>query len=281
MRRPEGFVAKSSKRSAGSTAKKPVSQRATAVSATAKRRKRADRAQYKALTAATRQRRLVWGVSLGSIGALIIAVTVLTLSPALALRTVVVEGSNRLESSQVQQALGGLYGEPLARVSPERIAEALEPLRLIQAFTTRIVPPNTLVVSIVERTPLAAVSVAAGFAVVDAAGVTLWSQPDQPAELPVIAGSAQRNPASFQAVARVLTALPPELVAGMESISATTLDDVRFSMRGSDHQVMWGSADRAREKAKVLHASLIAAGVGEPKLIDVTTPESVVIRDQE
>jgi len=290
MRRPDGFAQGSSKRSAGPAARAKGSQKATGASTrvstrvsaqASRRRKKAEKAEYRALTTATRHRRLVWGVSLGSIGALVIAVTVLTLSPALALRSVVVEGSNRVEPAQVQQALAPLYGEPLARVSPERIAQALEPLTLIQAFQTRIEPPNTLVVSIVERQPIGVVAVAGGFSVVDAAGVTLWSEPQQPADLPVIAGSPERTPASFQAATRVLAALPPELIVGIDSISASTLDDVRFRMRGSDHLVVWGSADRVREKAKVLAASLIAAGVGEPKLIDVTTPESVVIRDQE
>jgi cell division protein FtsQ len=206
---------------------------------------------------------------------------VLTLSPLLALSIVVVEGAERVQASQVEDALAPLYGEPLAKVSPEMIASALEPLTLIQAFTTRIEPPNTLVVSIVEREPLGVVPGANGFVVVDAAGVALWGVVERPLDLPRIGANPDRNPASFQAATRVLSALPTDLVAQIDTISATTLDDVRFSMRGSEHQVVWGGADRSREKARVLQASLVAAGSGEPKVIDVTTPESVVIRDQE
>jgi cell division protein FtsQ len=216
-----------------------------------------------------------------SIGALIIGVVILILSPALALKSVLVEGSHRVEKSQVEQALQPLYGEPLARVSAQRIAQALEPLTLIQTFRTRIEPPHTLVVSIVEREPLGFIASSNGFLVLDAAGVTLWSQPEQPTELPRLSSSSDRNAASFTAVTRVLAALPADLVTHVDFISATTLDDVRFSMRGSNHEVVWGSAERAREKAKVLQASLIAAGAGDAKVIDVTTPESVVIRDKD
>jgi cell division protein FtsQ len=246
-----------------------------------KRRKRAQKEEYRSLTLATSRRRRVWGVSMGSIGALLIAVTIVTLSPLLALQNVQVEGSKRLDASEIQDALAGLYGEPLARVSPEHIAKALEPLTLIQAFTTRIELPHTLVVSVVERTPIGVVSAPGGFAVLDAAGVVLWSEVDQPEDLPLLSSSPERNPAGFEAVTRALVALPPDIVGQIESISATTLDNVRFTMRSSDHRVVWGSSDRAREKAKVLAASLIAAGSATPKLIDVSTPESVVIRDQE
>ncbi len=51
-----------------------------------------------------------------------------------------------------------------------------------------------------------------------------------------------------------------------------------FTIRGSSHEVVWGSADRAREKGRVLRAALDAAGEEKPRVIDVTTPDSVVIR---
>jgi cell division protein FtsQ len=87
--------------------------------------------------------------------------------------------------------------------------------------------------------------------------------------------------ASFLAATRVLAALPSEVVSQVDSVSASTLDDVRFTMRGIEHEVIWGSSERASEKAKVLQASLIAAGVGDAKVIDVTTPDSVVIREKD
>jgi cell division protein FtsQ len=76
----------------------------------------------------------------------------------------------------------------------------------------------------------------------------------------------------------VLLALPDALLSQVEGVTATTLDDVRFTMRSSSHEVVWGSSDRAAEKARVLIAALDAAGGDSPRTIDVTTPESVVIR---
>jgi cell division protein FtsQ len=83
---------------------------------------------------------------------------------------------------------------------------------------------------------------------------------------------------SFGAITRVLRTLPDELLGQVEGITATTLDDVRFTIRGSSHEVVWGSSERSPEKARVLRAALIALDSEESKVIDVTTPESMVVR---
>jgi len=230
------------------------------------------------LTWASRQRRRRWGVSLGSIGALVLGVVLVTLSPLLSLRTVVVEGADRLDPAQVEQALASLQGEPLARVSSQRVGEALGGITLIQAFETRIEPPGTLVVSIVERKPIGVVASATGYKVVDAAGVTLWFEALAPGSLPLILVAADPDSPSFGAISRVLLALPDDLLIQVEGVTATSLDNVRFTIRGTAHEVVWGSSDRVSEKARVLSAALVAAGATASRIIDVTTPESVVIR---
>jgi cell division protein FtsQ len=278
MDRPEGFITRP--QAAHKTAKK-VSQRPTAKvqqQAATKKRVASEKAELRRFTQARRHRRMVWGVSLGSVGALVLAVALLTLSPALSLRYVVVEGTNRLSAEDVEQALAGLYGEPLARVSTDRVQAALAPLTLIQAFETRIEPPHTLVVSIVERRAIGVVGSASSYVVVDAAGVELWEEFVVPKNLPIILVAADPESPSFSAIARVLLALPDDTLSQVEGVTATTLDDVRFTMRGASHEVVWGSADRAAEKSRVLRAALITAGANTSQVIDVTTPDSVVIR---
>ncbi|MCF8549055.1 MAG: FtsQ-type POTRA domain-containing protein [Pontimonas sp.] len=246
--------------------------------AATKQRVSAEKAEYRRFTQATRRRRITWAVSLGSVGLLMVSVVVLTLSPLLAFREVRVEGGDRVTSQAVADALSSLYGEPLARVNDERVQTALEPLTLVQAFETRIEPPGTLVVTIIERKPLGAVLAGETFDVVDAAGVTLWEEPTLPSGLPRILVGADPQSPSFSAITRVLRALPDELLLQIEGITATTLDDVRFTIRGSSHEVVWGSSERSPEKARVLKAALIAVDSEESKVIDVTTPDSVVVR---
>ena len=277
MDRPEGFSGSSPTTPAPNSAARQSSAQATQRTAT-KARVSAEKSELRTLTWASRQRRRRWGVSLGSIGALVLGVVLLTLSPLLSLRTVVVEGADRLDPAQVEQALASLQGEPLARVSSQRVGEALGGITLIQAFETRIEPPGTLVVSIVERKPIGVVASATGYKVVDAAGVTLWFEALAPGSLPLILVAADPDSPSFGAISRVLLALPDDLLIQVEGVTATSLDNVRFTIRGTAHEVVWGSSDRVSEKARVLSAALVAAGATASRVIDVTTPESVVIR---
>ena len=118
------------------------------------------------------------------------------------------------------------------------------------------------------------------FAVVDAAGVTLWEEPAVPAGLPRILVTADSSSPSFRAVTRVLRALPEEILSQVEGVTATTLDDVRFTIRGSSHEVVWGSSERSAEKARVLSAALRALEGEQTRIIDVTTPDSLVVRQR-
>lgn len=277
MDRPEGFQRASSRRSPRN---RPTTRPHSVAKAVSKKRKRAEKAEFKRLTPETRRRRITWGISLGSIAALMLSVTILTLSPVLALKHVVVEGSTRVPASEIEDALSHLYGEPLARIDSESVQEALRPLTLIQEFTTRVEPPNTLVVTVLERTPVGFVEQGARFVVVDASGLELWSEDVQPEGFPEITSQPATDPDGFQASVRVLSAVPEDVLAQIETVTARTLDTVRFSMKQSRHEVLWGSPDRSLEKARVLSASLEAAGAGDPKEIDITTPDSVVIRPQ-
>ena len=281
MRRPEGFNPSAARQKTSRVARTRSGAATAGVKAAAKQRQRAEKAEYRSFTQATRHRRRVWGLSLASVAAVVLGTVVLVLSPVLALTEVRVEGADRVTAEEIRENLQPLFGEPLARVSNERVGTLLEPLSLIQAFTTRVEPPGTMVLTITERAPLGAIQATSGFSVVDAAGVILWSQPEMPSDLALILVAPDPNSPSFLAVGRVLAALPPEISAQVEAITATTLDDVRFTIRSSSHEVAWGSAERSREKARVLGAALKAAGVGSPRLIDVTTPDSVVVRDRD
>lgn len=281
MDRPEGFQKKKQVSAVSRSSRKPAQRAAVGAQKLAtKRRVAAERSEYRRFTAQTRHRRRVWGVSLGGIGVVAALTAVLVLSPALAFVKLEVEGTRLVSEAEIAAALQPLYGEPLARVTEERVAQAFAPLTLIQAFTTRIQPPNTLVITIMERSPVGYVAGSSGFDVVDAAGVRLWTEPIAPGNVPLILVVPDPESSSFVAVSRVLMALPEDIRIRVEGITATTLDDVRFTIRDREHEVVWGSAERSVEKARVLGASLATAGVDAPRVIDVSSPESVVIRQR-
>ena len=281
--RPSGFGSPQERAgaSAQNTPKKSRRSSSTKKSTrqAARARKRAERAEYRRFTVSTRQRRLTWTAGVGSVLALAIVVVIVTTSPLMSLRTIRVEGVSRLSASEVIEQLQPLAGLPLARVSAADVARELSDVALIQSVDTRVELPDTLAVSIVERTPLGAVGTAGNFRVVDQAAVELWADTVRPTELPLIGVAADAEDRGFQAIVEALAVIPADVLRRIDRITATSADTVAFSLRDSDHQVLWGSSEFSSQKARALPAALQAAGASGSKLIDLSTPDTVVIRD--
>jgi len=281
--RPSGFGSPQERAgaSAQNTPKKSRRSSSTKKSTrqAARARKRAERAEYRRFTVSTRQRRLTWTAGVGSVLALAIVVVIVTTSPLMSLRTIRVEGVSRLSASEVIEQLQPLAGLPLARVSAADVVRELSDVALIQSVDTRVELPDTLAVSIVERTPLGAVGTAGNFRVVDQAAVELWADTVRPTELPLIGVAADAEDRGFQAIVEALAVIPADVLRRIDRITATSADTVAFSLRDSDHQVLWGSSEFSSQKARALPAALQAAGASGSKLIDLSTPDTVVIRD--
>ncbi len=281
--RPSGFGPASAKPAAPEpkSARKPSAAKSAARSARAatRARKKAERTEYRRFTVSTRQRRLTWTAGVGSVVALVVLVIIVTTSPLMSLRTIKVEGAVRLTNAQVIEQLQPLAGLPLAQVSGADVARELSDVALIQSVDTRAELPDTLAVSIIERTPLGAVGTAGNFRVVDQAAVELWSDTVRPSELPLIGVAADSDDRGFRAIVEALAVIPEEVLRRIDRITASSADTVAFSLRDSDHQVLWGSSEFSAQKARALPAALQAAGAAGAKLIDLSTPETVVIRD--
>jgi cell division protein FtsQ len=242
-------------------------------------RRRAERLEFRRFTVSTRKRRINLIAGVSSLVALVLTVVILTTSPVFSLQTIELEGLERLSDTEVRTQLSGLVGTPLSQVGPGVVADILSEFPLVRSVETRVDLPNTLVVSVVERTPLGAVQTPTGFDVVDQAAVVLWSESVKPMSLPVILVAPDRESAAFRAIVRALEVLPPAVLARVDAVTANSQDTVRFSLQDSDHIVLWGSAELSEAKARALPAALLAAGSEGSKLIDLSTPDTVVIRD--
>lgn len=210
---------------------------------------------------------------------LLTAVAVVTLSPLMALQSVSVVGAQRLDPSVVSAALDDQLGTPLALLDEGAVRESLAAFPLIRSYTTEVVPPHTLVVRIVERVPLAAIDRGGSVELVDAAGVVVERSAERPEGIPLIAPeSADVESLAFESVAAVLSALPDDLRGRIDVITASTRDDVTFSMVGAGHRVVWGSAERSAFKARVLAAALATTSQSRAWEYDVSAPETLVVR---
>ncbi|GHF10107.1 FtsQ-type POTRA domain-containing protein [Pseudolysinimonas yzui] len=242
-------------------------------------RQRYERAEVKRFTRHARRRRIGGLVVLGVLASTAGLIAAAVFSPILALREIRVDGTVRLDPAVVQEAVSGQLGTPLALLDEARIRDELGQFTSIRSYVTELVPPDTLVIHIVERTPLGVIATPAGFDVVDAAGVVLESSPARPANLPLMQiDGSEPDGTGFDAMAEVLIALPPDVLAQVDSIGARTQDDVTLSLTGSDQRVVWGSADDSERKADILAALLARFATAGPGEYDVSAPGSAVFR---
>lgn len=242
-------------------------------------RRVAERREYRRFTTRSRQRRLAATATVGGVVLVAIMTVVLTTSPILSLRTIRVEGTTRIPSDDIVTALSGLGGQPLARVSPDDVLGALSGIDAIESFDTRFELPGTMVVSVVERTPIGVVRSGTSFHIIDRAAVVLEVSPTRPSEFPLIAVPANPDDRGFMAIGEALEVIPGDVLARIDQVTASSADTVGFTLKNSDHQVLWGSSEASGRKARVLPAALVTAGSGTPQLIDLSTPDTVVIRD--
>jgi cell division protein FtsQ len=244
----------------------------------AKERRRYERGEVKRFTRRARSRRLtLWG-AMALVATLVGLLAIAIYSPILALRTVEVDGTNLLDHEAVSAAVSGQLGTPLALVDFTLIEKQLATFPLIRSYVTETVPPSTLKIHISEREPIAALAVGGTFTVIDPAGVEVSSSATRPPSVPVIdLADDSADSDGFIAVIRVLVALPSTTLAQVDSITASTQDDVTFTLRGVGQRVVWGNADRSAFKSRVLIAMLAKLDPGARLEVDVSAPESVVV----
>lgn len=199
-------------------------------------------------------------------------------SPILALRTIVVDGVSRLSAEQVIDAVDGQLGTPLALVDFDRMTGELSEFSVIRSYATETVPPDTIIIHIVERQQVAVVQRGGSFDVVDPAGIVLSTVTERPVDVPlVVLGDAGFKSAAFASIVEVLLALPEPLRLQVDAISAITTDDVTFTLRGVGQSVVWGSADDSAYKARALAAMIPRQDPAALLEYDVSAPGSVVV----
>jgi cell division protein FtsQ len=200
-------------------------------------------------------------------------------SPILALRHVTVDGTSRVDATELTEAVSDQLGTPLALIDYDTITEQLGAFPLIRSYITELVPPDTLLIHVTEREPVGSIPAATGYALVDPAGVTVQESAERIPGVPLIdLGGAGTDSASFRSMVDVLLALPPELLAQVDTISAHTQDDVTLVLTGVGQRVRWGAAEESDRKARLLAALIGQTDPGAAGIFDVSAPSNGVFR---
>jgi cell division protein FtsQ len=203
-------------------------------------------------------------------------------SPLLAVRTVQVDGVSRLPAAQVREIAGVAKGTPLLRVDVQAAGDRVAQLPQVDSVEVARGWPNTVVITVVERTPVAVVGPPGRRSLVDAGGVLFDTVTgDAPAgAVPLdVADPGPDDPATRAALG-ALVALPAQVRSQVTGAEATSAEDVALVL-GDAIDVRWGSAEQTAEKAAALAAVLdqIGSGALEPaSTIDVSTPDALVLR---
>lgn len=235
-------------------------------------------ASVRRFMARARRRRLraalPWAVTTGSLLVVGALVWLVYGTSVLGVRQVEVVGADSLTPLQVEQAAAVRLRQPLAGVDLERIRGRVEVLPAVDRAVVSRRWPSTLVIEVVERTPVAAVPTGKEFALIDAEGVAFRTVPRRPSDLPV-AELAAPGPEDIntRSALTVLASLTAELREQLLSISVPAPAQVRLTLR-KDRSVIWGDETQSETKAQVATALLARKG----DTIDVSAPDVVTIR---
>ena len=246
-----------------------------ALAAAERERRRYERQEVRRFTRRGRMRRIAWITGVASVVGLAVLAVIVAYSPLMALREVRVEGVSRIASSDIRAAFEDRIGTPLPLISTDEVQATLSEFPLIETYSTETVPPGTLVVRVVERTPVGVVEGSSGFTAVDAAGVVIEEHDERPDALPLITVDDGIRGDAFRSVGAVLRSLPADLLARVTTVTAETPDDVRLDL-AEGATVVWGSSGESALKSTVLVRLMAAAPPDSVDRYDVSAPLSPV-----
>lgn len=243
-----------------------------------RRRHRDERAEVRRFTRRTRRRKLSWLAALLIVAILGGLVAVAVYSPLLALREIRVDGTSRVDPAQITAAIDGQLGTPLALLDSDRLTEELGDFPLIRSYTTETIPPDTLVIHVVERAPIGSVQLGDAYALVDPAGIVIERSAERMAGVPLIdTGGAGTEGVAFSAAVEVLLAVPDSVLGQLDTITARTRDDVSLTLVGGGGAIVWGGADQSDLKARVL-AAMLAQNLPNVSEYNVSAPSQPTYR---
>ncbi|MGW4644406.1 cell division protein FtsQ/DivIB [Sphaerisporangium sp. NPDC004334] len=195
-------------------------------------------------------------------------------SPVLGVQRVAVSGATGTAADQVRRAAAVPDRQPLATVDLEQVRRRVAGLRQIESVSVERAWPGTLKVRVVQRRPVAVVAVAGRAEVVDRHGVVIETGDAAPAGLPSLHVDrfVPGDPATRAALA-VAAGLPPDLRRQVQTIRATTTQDVSLRL-GDGRTIMWGGAERTKDKARVALTLLRRPA----DAYDVSSPDVVTVQ---
>ncbi|SOJ55854.1 Cell division protein FtsQ [Mycobacterium simulans] len=198
---------------------------------------------------------------------------VLYFTPVMSARSIVVTGIGAVTREEVLDAASVRPGTPLLQINTDQVADRVAAIRRVASARVQRQYPSALRITIVERVPVVVKDFPDGPHLFDRDGVDFATDPPPPA-LPYIDvdNPGPTDPPTLAAL-HVLTALRPEVAGQVGRIAAPSVSSITLTL-SDGRVVIWGSTDRAEEKAEKLAALLTQPG----RTYDVSSPDLPTVK---
>jgi cell division protein FtsQ len=209
-------------------------------------------------------------------------VWLLLVSPVLGVTSVQVDGVTSLPADQVRETAGIAPGTPLLRVDVAAARARIARLPQVAKVEVTRGWPHTVVVTVVQRVPVAVVGEPGQRTLVDAHGVlfdTITGAPPAGVVPLDLASPGPGDPATMAALAAV-EAMSADLRKRVASVAVPSAEDITLTLTDGT-VVQWGGPEESERKGSALAATL--EQLADEKLdpattIDVSTPGAIVLR---
>ncbi|OBI90397.1 cell division protein FtsQ [Mycobacterium asiaticum] len=198
---------------------------------------------------------------------------ILYFTPAMSARSIVVTGTGVVTREDVLDAAQVRIGTPLLQINTNEVADRVAAIRRVASARVQRQYPSALRITIVERVPVVVKDFPDGPHLFDRDGVDFATDPPPPA-LPYIEveNPGPTDPATLAAL-KVLMALRPEVAGQVGRIAAPSVSSITLTL-SDGRVVIWGTTDRADEKAEKLSALLTQPG----RTYDVSSPDLPTVK---
>jgi len=231
--------------------------------------------------AAYERRRRLRRVAVGVL-VVVVAATLVWLvmfSSVVAVRRVAVDGETTLSEAQIRTVADVRIGQPLARVDTSAIEVRVARMDRVQSVTVSRSWLHTIRIEVVERTPVAWMTVGGGIRGLDRYGIDFRAYDKPPKKLleaDVTETDPRRRQQTLAAVAYVVQLIEdedPALRKQVQAISAATKDSIELNLTHG-RTVLWGSKADSTHKLTVLRALLRI----DARRYDISAPDQPTTR---
>jgi cell division protein FtsQ len=214
-------------------------------------------------------------ISLLVIGVFGVAAWVLLGSRLLVVRHVEVVGTHLLPRDRVVGVARIHLGTPMIRLGAGAVRDRIEGIQEVEAVRVERSWPTTIRIVVTERVPVVVVPRGGRFQQYDRYGVLVVTTPARPPALPdlVVATPGPADAATWAALT-AWRSLPPRLVRRLVAVEAPTTESITFRLSGG-RTIVWGAAERAAEKLRLIDALSRTPAGRSARTIDVSSPEVV------